>query len=581
MVLFVWGRIRYDLVALLALLVALAVGIVKPDDAFRGFSDDIVIIVASALIISAAITRSGVIEQAVRAIAPALTTPARQVGVLTVLVAVMSSIMKNIGALSMLIPVAARLSRQHKTPLSRVLMPMSFASLLGGIVTLVGTSPNVIVSKIRNDITGEPFRMFDFTPVGLPLVIAGILLLTVTNRLLGSADRKSRSESLEAAYGAHGYTLEAEVAEDSRFLGEPVSTLQSVAGADVTIAALIRGDHKRYRRLSGQLLRAGDRLILEGSPAELQSFVDRADLSTAADRMPVRTEEPNDEVTAVEAVVTSSSPLIDWTPAQLRLHERFGLTLVAVSRAGETISQRLKSFRFRAGDLVVLRAPRRGLADALARFGCLPLAGRYMPLGAGRPSYLSLVIVLIAMAFMAAGLLPVPVAFFGAATIVMLTGGLPPRDAYDAIDWPVIITLGALIPVSDSMRTTGATEIIADWLAMAGGALPPMGALALVIVSAMLVTPFLNNAATVLVMGPIAAGLALNLGYRPDAFLMAVAIGAACDFLTPIGHQCNMLVWGPGGYKFTDYWRLGLPLSLLVVGLGTPLIAIFWPLVAR
>ncbi|HEY8580185.1 MAG TPA: SLC13 family permease, partial [Beijerinckiaceae bacterium] len=323
------------------------------------------------------------------------------------------------------------------------------------------------------------------------------------------------------------------------------------------------------------------RLLLEGDPSDLQSFVERAELTTAADRMPIEPEEPSDEVAAIEAVVTSTSMMIDWTPAQLRLHERFGVTLVAVSRAGETVSKRLKSFRFRAGDLLVLRTRRRGLADVLAQLGCLPLAGRYNPLGARKASYLPLVIVLVAMGLMAAGYLPVPVAFFAAALIIILTGGISPRDAYESIDWPVLVTLGALIPVSDSMRTTGATELIAGWLAAAGEALPPIGALGVVMLAAMVVTPFLNNAATVLVMGPIAAGIAVKLGYGPDPFLMAVAIGAACDFLTPIGHQCNMLVWGPGGYRFTDYWRLGLPLSILVLTLGTSLIMVFWPLVAR
>jgi di/tricarboxylate transporter len=196
-------------------------------------------------------------------------------------------------------------------------------------------------------------------------------------------------------------------------------------------------------------------------------------------------------------------------------------------------------------------------------------------------SYWPLIVVLGAMGLMAAGHIPVAVAFCAAAVILMLTGAIPPRETYEAIDWPVLVALGALIPVSDSMRTTGATELIADWLSITGGDMTPLGSIALVMTATMLVTPFLNNAATVLVMGPIAAGIAVNLGHRPDPYLMAVAIGAACDFLTPVGHQSNMLVWGPGGYKFTDYWRLGLPLSILVVALGTPLILAAWPLVGR
>lgn len=581
MVLFVWGRIRYDLVALLALLASLAAGIVKPGDAFKGFGDDVVIIVACALVISAAITRSGVVEQAVRWIAPALTTPGLQVGALALIVAALSTIMKNIGALSMLMPVAARLSRQHGTPLSRMLMPMAFASLLGGLVTLVGASPNIIVSKIRQDMTSEPFKMFDFTAVGLPLALAGLVLLALANRVLGVKDRKPGGDSMEAAYGKHGYTLEAQANERTPFVGQPVSVLNKLAGADVAIVALVRGEHKRIRNPDQQLLREDDRLILEGAPADLQAFIERAGLTTPADRMPIPQQEVSDHVATIEAVVTSNSMLIDWTPAQLRLHERFGVTLVAVSQAGERFSQRLKSFRFRAGDLIVLRVRRSNLADILRRLGCLPLAGRNMPLGVRSASYWPLIVVLGAMGLMAAGHIPVAVAFFAAAVILMLTGAIPPRETYEAIDWPVLVALGALIPVSDSMRTTGATELIADWLSITSGDMSPLGSIALVMTATMLVTPFLNNAATVLVMGPIAAGIAVNLGHRPDPYLMAVAIGAACDFLTPVGHQSNMLVWGPGGYKFTDYWRLGLPLSILVVALGTPLILASWPLVAR
>jgi di/tricarboxylate transporter len=447
-------------------------------------------------------------------------------------------------------------------------------------VTLVGASPNIIVSKIRQDLTGQPFGMFDFTPVGLPLALAGLVLLALANQLLGARDRKPGGDSMEAAYGAHGYTLEAEAPAQTLFIGQPVAALRDLAGAEVHITALVRGEHKRMRHPEKQLLHPGDRLILEGDPADLQAFIERAGLTTPADRMPIQ-QEPNDEIATIEAVVTSNSLLIDWTPIQLRLHERFGVTLVAVSRAGQRFSQRLKSFRFRAGDLIVLRVRRSDLADTLRRLGCLPLAGRYMRLGVRSASYWPLIVTLGAMGLMAMGHIPVAVAFFAAAVILMLTGSIAPRDAYESIDWPMLVALGALIPVSDSMRTTGATELIADWLSITGGDLPPLGAIALVMTATMLVTPFLNNAATVLVMGPIAAGLAVNLGYRPDPFLMAVAIGAACDFLTPVGHQCNMLVWGPGGYRFTDYWRLGLPLSILVVALGTPLILTAWPLVAR
>jgi len=237
----------------------------------------------------------------------------------------------------------------------------------------------------------------------------------------------------------------------------------------------------------------------------------------------------------------------------------------------------MRSVKLKPGDVLVLQGNLNTMPETLGELHCLPLAARDLRLGAGRHSILPLLVLLSAMALVSLHLLPVAIAFFGAAVVMLLIRALSLREAYDVIEWPILILLGALIPVSDALRTTGGTELIAGWLSRAGDVLPPIGALGLVMLAAMAVTPFLNNAATVLVMGPIAAGFATKLGYGPDAFLMAVAIGAACDFLTPIGHQCNTLVMGPGGYRFGDYWRLGLPLSIMVLLVGVPLIALFWP----
>jgi di/tricarboxylate transporter len=272
---------------------------------------------------------------------------------------------------------------------------------------------------------------------------------------------------------------------------------------------------------------------------------------------------------------------VDRTSAQIRLQERHGVTLLAVSRRGERVRQRMRSVRLQPGDVIVLQGNLNTMPETLGDLRCLPLAARDLRLGGGRRGLLPVLVLGVAMVLVSAHVLPVAIAFFGAAVVMLLVRALTLREAYDVMEWPILVLLGALIPVSDALRTTGGTELIAGWLSAAGDLLPPLGTLALILVAAMAVTPFLNNAATVLVMGPIAASFAAKLGYRPDAFLMAVAIGAACDFLTPIGHQCNTLVMGPGGYRFSDYWRLGLPLSMIVVVVGVPLIAIFWPFQTR
>jgi di/tricarboxylate transporter len=279
----------------------------------------------------------------------------------------------------------------------------------------------------------------------------------------------------------------------------------------------------------------------------------------------------------IEAVVTRDSPLAGEAAGRMALHERFGVNLLAISRSGERLTQRLRDTHLRVGDVIVLQGSLETLPERLRELGCLPLAERSLKLAAGRRGLLPLFILAAAMALTAFGLLPVAVAFFGAAALVMLSGALPPREAYDHIDWPILVMIGALIPVSEALQTSGATDLIASWLSHTATTLPEWGAVAVILVAAMAVTPFLNNAATVLVMAPIAATFANDIGLRPDAFLMAVAVGAGCDFLTPIGHQCNTLVMGPGGYRFGDYARLGAPLSLLVVLVGVPLIMLVWP----
>jgi di/tricarboxylate transporter len=579
MAMFVWGRLRYDMVALLTLLVAVVAGIVPYDKAFSGFSDDIIVIVASALIVSAAVARSGVIERVLRAYGSHLKTTSSQVIALSGTVAVLSGFVKNIGALAMLMPVAFQLARRNGKPVSALLMPMSFAALLGGTVTLVGTSPNVIVSRVREEIVGEPFRMFDFAPVGAGIAIVGLIFLAFGWRLLPRG-RKSGT-TMEAAFNIEGYTTEAEIPEDSPIAGKTVRALEQAGEDEVEVVSLLRGRERRNEPGGNTALKAGDIVILQGEPDALERVVGLEKLKLSRDTKGHTLDSPDDEVGVMEAVVTADSDLIDRTPMQARLHDRCEVNLLAISRAGQRLKQRMRSTKLRAGDVIVLHGNLATMPEALGALRLLPLAERELTMGRGRRSLLPLFVLAAAMLMVAFDLVPVAIAFFGAAVVLLLLRTLTLREAYDSVEWPILVMLGALIPVSDALRTTGGTDLIAGWLAAAAQYLPALGTLALIMVAAMAVTPFLNNAATVLVVAPIAASFAKSLGYNPDAFLMAVAIGAACDFLTPIGHQCNTLVMGPGGYRFGDYWRLGLPLSFIVVIVGVPLIALVWPFAAR
>jgi len=579
MAMFVWGRLRYDMVALLTLLVAVAAGIVPYDKAFSGFSDDIIVIVASALIVSAAVARSGVIERLLRAYGSHLTRTGPQVIALSGIVAVLSAFVKNIGALAMLMPVAFQLARRNGKPVSALLMPMAFAALLGGTVTLVGTSPNVIVSRVREEITGEPFRMFDFAPVGIGIAIVGLVFLAFGWRLL-PRDRKG-SAPIEAAFNIEGYTTEAEIPEDSPIAGKTVRALEQAGEDEIEVVSLLRGRERRNEPGGNTTLKAGDIVILQGDPEALERVVGLEKLKLSRDTQGHTLDSPSDEIGVMEAVVTADSELIDRTPMQARLHDRYEVNLLAISRAGQRLKQRLRSTKLRSGDVIVLHGNLSTMPEALGALRLLPLAERDLSIGRGRRSLLPLIVLAAAMLLVAFDRVPIAIAFFGAAVILLLLRSLTLREAYESVEWPILIMLGALIPVSDALRTTGGTDLIAGWLAAAAQYLPALGTLALIMVAAMAVTPFLNNAATVLVVAPIAASFAKTLGYSADPFLMAVAIGAACDFLTPIGHQCNTLVMGPGGYRFGDYWRLGLPLSFIVVIVGVPLIALVWPFAAR
>jgi di/tricarboxylate transporter len=577
MAMFFWGKLRYDLVAVLTLLIAIAAGIVPHEKAFSGFSDDIVIIVASALVVSAAVARSGVIERIVHRVDSFLTQTGRQVVVLSSAVAVLSAFVKNIGALAMLMPVAFQLARKHGTPVSALLMPMSFAALLGGIVTLIGTSPNIIVSRVREQELGTPFQMFDFTLVGVGIALAGLLFLSFGWRLLPTG--RKGAASIDAAFNLEGYTTEVVIPEKASVAGKTVKDLENFGENEIEVVTILRtGSQRHYAPRGSVALKAGDILILQGEPSALEKVVNGAGLKLSRDHAEHSEDTPTDDIGVMEAVITPESELVDRSPLQARLFDRFDINLLAVSRRGKRITGRLRTTALRAGDVVVLRGNLATLPETIGFLQLLPLAQRKVGIGANRTSLLPLVILLSAMALVALHLVPVPIAFFGAAVFVLIVKALTLREAYDAIEWPILIMLGALIPVSDSLRSTGGTDLIAAWLSAVTTGLPALGTLALMIIVSMAVTPFLNNAATVLVVAPIAVGFAKNLGLSPDPFLMAVAIGAACDFLTPIGHQCNTLVMGPGGYRFGDYWRLGLPLSVIVVVVGTLLIPLVWPL---
>jgi len=574
---FVWGRFRYDVISLVALVASVFLGLTPAKKAFDGFSNDVVVIIACALVVSAGFARSGVIEAILRPITPRLKSARTQVPVFVAATALLSMATKNVGALAILMPIALQTARRTSTSASSLLMPMSFASLLGGLVTLVGTSPNIIVSQVRQDLFGKPFGMYDFAPVGLGLTALGVVFLAFAYRILPTS--RSPAETMDAALSGNAYVTEVEAPEGWTFEKSRIGDLHGLAEGEVSVMALMRGGKRQASPHANTRVRPGDRLLLEGPQQALEELIARTKLKLTRSDRPTPMEEPTEEIRVVETVVMEGSSLVGESAQRLNLHGEHGVNLLAVSRSGYRLRQTLRSVRFRVGDIVMLQGGERTLPGAIKTLGLLPLAEREVRLGGIRRVLTPVAILATAMLAIAFHLVPVAIAFFAAAVAMVAVGGLRMREAYAALDGPVLVLIGALIPVGEAIHATGGADLVAGWLSHLLGAAPPLISLAAIMLLAMISAPFMHNAPTVLVFGPIAASFAQRLGYNPDAFLMAVAVGAASDFLTPIGHQCNTLVMGPGGYRFSDYPRLGAPLSLAVLVVGALLISLVWPLV--
>ncbi len=592
---FMWGRFRYDLVALAALLGSVMLGLVPTDDAFKGFGHPAVITVAAVLVISRGVERSGVVDIIANQVLKVGERLLLQLLVLVGTVVVLSGVMNNVGALALLLPVAMRLAREHNTSPSLLLMPLAFGSLLGGLTTLIGTPPNIIISTYRGNITGENFGMFSFTPVGVAVALVGLVFIVLVGWRL--TPKRSGQASTDEMFDTANYLVELKVSEESKANGLTLQQLHDELEETIPVLAVVREDNRRAGYSFHGVLQEGDILLLEAGPDELKLLEDKVGLSAIAE--PEEDDKHNDEAGSenkpsektderqpvdteglqlIEAVVRNDSMMINRSVRQLRLNQQFGLHLVAVARDGGRLKQRLRDIRFQTGDVLLLQGSENEIADSLATLGCLPLANRELHLGQPRKLALSIGIFALAILAMLFDLLPAAVAMSTAALISLLIGVLPLREGYQAIDGPVIVLLAAMLPVGEALETSGGAEIIADALLRFGVEWPIIVSLAGLFILSMLLSNVVNNAAAALLMAPIAASLASGFDVSLDPFLMIVAVSASCAFLTPIGHQSNTLVLGPGGYQFGDYWKLGLPLSLVVMVVAIPAILWAWPL---
>ncbi len=602
--LFLWGRFRHDVVALAALLASVVAGVVPADEAFAGFGHPAVITVACVLVLSQGLRNTGAVDWLARSFLP------RDAGRLTSMIALMglgaamSGFMNNVGAMALLMPIAVQLSGRLNLTQGQILMPLAFGTILGGMTTLVGTPPNLIVSGFREQAGLGQFAMFDFAFVGVAVAALGVIFIAIVGWRLVPARKSSAGESFDTGT----YLTEVRIPEKSKAVGMTLRGFENeIEDTGAQIVGLVRNEVRLNAPHGGRRIRAEDILALEadvGALAETLSvfgitLVEQESSSDGkdSDDLPEKivqaaakvnndstTDDADDssdrdeDIVLRELALLPGSTVVGRSASDLRLRTRYGLNLLAVSRQGHSPGARLRRLKLKSGDLLMMQGPAEMMAEFINDTGCVPLGERELRIPDKRKAIISGGIMLGAIGLVAMGLLPAAVAFALGVLASMLFRTVPPRQIYTAIDWPVVVLLAALIPVAGAMETTGAAGLLARFLVGTIAQGNATAALAVVLITAMFLSDMMNNAATAAVLCPIAIGIAAELGVSADSFLMAVAIGASCAFLTPIGHQNNTLILGPGGFRFGDYWRLGLPLEALVVAISMPLLLIFWPL---
>jgi len=571
----IWGRWRYDLVAFVALLVALLTGIVPTGEAFSGFGHPATVIIALVLIVSRGLSNSGAIELVARFIVDASRKLSTHITIMSGLSAGLSALMNNVAALALLMPVDMQAAKKAGRSPSLSLMPLSFASILGGMITLIGTPPNIVIAEFRGDALGDSYRMFDFAPVGLAVAAVGVAYVALIGWRLLPRDRQSQDAAKEL-FDLADYIAEVSVPEGSGVIGKRVRDLDEQAEkVDVEIIGLIR----RGRRLPGLAriaeIRAGDILVLEASPDSLEEALGALNLEYVG-----RGEGQlgDEDLVLHEVVVQESSTLAGRSAISTRLLYRYRVALVGVSRQGRRFRDNVRKLELRAGDVLLLIGADERLADVTGQLRLLPLADRGQRVIQRDKAWLAVGIFGVAILAASVGVVYLPIALGCATALYVFLNIVPIRDVYTSVEWPVIVLLGSMIPIGGALQSTGGTALIAGGIVDLSAGYSPVVVLALLIVVTMTLSDVMNNTATAVIAAPIAIEIASRLEVNPDPFLMGVAVAASCAFLTPIGHKNNTLIMGPGGYRFGDYWRMGLPLEILVIIVAVPMILLVWPL---
>ena len=571
----IWGRWRYDLVAFVALLVALLTGIVPKEEAFTGFGHPATVIIALVLVISKGLSNSGAIELVARYVVDSSRKLSTHITIMSGLAASLSALMNNVAALALLMPVDMQAAKKAGRSPSLSLMPLSFASILGGMITLIGTPPNIVIAEFRGDALGESYRMFDFAPVGLICAAVGVAYVALIGWRFLPAERQS-ADAAKELFKLSDYINEVRVPEGSSAIGKLVRELDEPASrSDVEIVGLVR----RGRRMPGLAravkIRAGDVLVVEASPDSLEEALGSLELEYVGK---AEGQLDDGDLSLSEVVVQETSSLVRRSAMSMRLLYRYRVALVGVSRRGERFSENVRKLELQPGDVLLLLGTAEQLSDATGRLGLLPLADRGHSVIQRDKAWWAVGLFAAAIVAASFGLVYLPIALGCVAATYVFLNIVPIRDVYTSIEWPVIVLLGSMIPIGGALQSTGGTALIAGGIVDLSVGFSPIVVLTLLVIVTMTLSDVMNNTATAVIAAPIAIEIASRLEVNPDPFLMGVAVAASCAFLTPIGHKNNTLIMGPGGYRFGDYWRMGLPLEILIVAISVPAIVTFWPL---
>lgn len=571
----IWGRWRYDLVAFVALLTGVVTGLVPYASAFSGFGHPATVIVALVLIVSRGLSNSGAIELLTRYVVDTSRSLSAHIGILGSVAAVLSALMNNVATLALLMPIDIQVASKAGRSPALTLMPLSFATILGGMITLIGTPPNIVISEYRADALGRPYGMFDFTPVGLVCATVGVLFVTLLGWRLLPRDRLDVVADKDQ-FDLAGYFAEVKVPPDSDVVGRKVRDLDEAAGESrIEILGLIR-DGRRMPGFARRVeIRADDVLVIEGSPDSIEDSLGNLELEYVGKGEGVLEDE---SLSLREVVVPEASSLVDRSAASAGLTDRFGVALVGVSRGGKRFREGVRNLAIRAGDVLLLLGSEERMSDVVSRLAVLPLADRGQRVI--QRDKAGLAVGIFGMAILAAslGLIQLPIALGIVTVLLVVLNIVPLRELYESVEWPVIVLLGSMIPLGNALQSTGGTVLIANGIVDLSTGLSATMILALLMVVTMTLSDVMNNVATAVIAAPVGIEIATRLQVNPDPFLMGVAVAASSAFLTPIGHKNNTLIMGPGGYRFGDYWRMGLPLEILIIAVGVPMITRVWPM---